>query len=195
MKLWNVLATVAPMTLAGILLVGCGQGDSADKGAAAKTPAAQKTTSSAKAESNLTIPAAMQAFKDDGNVLELEIDGTDMMTYNIDHLEAKPGQMIRLTLKHVGKLPAASMGHNVVILKAGEDVFAFAADAGEKGGDTANAYVPEGVRSRVIAFTKIVGGGKKTTVEFQAPETAGEYPFLCSFPGHVGNMNGKLEVK
>jgi azurin len=190
MRTWRVLAA-APVVLAGVLLVGCGQSDEADSAAPAPAaPAAQQPASS-----NLTIPQSMQAFKDDGNVLALEIEGNDLMKYNKEHLEAKPGQMVRLTIKHVGQLPAQSMGHNVVILNKGEDPFEFSADANEKGGNLSNAYVPEPVRGRVVAFTSVVGGGQTAVVEFKAPQEAGDHPILCSFPGHSGMMHGVFTIK
>jgi len=190
MRIWRVWAA-APVVLAGVMLVGCGQSDEADSAApASAAPAAQQP-----AASNLTIPQSMQAFKDDGNVLALEIEGNDLMKYNKEHLEAKPGQMVRLTLKHVGQLPAQSMGHNVVILNKGDDPFEFSADANEKGGNLSNSYVPEPVRGRVVAFTSIVGGGQTAVVEFQAPKEAGDHPFLCSFPGHAGMMHGVFAIK
>jgi azurin len=39
-----------------------------------------------------------------------------------------------------------------------------------------------------------LGGGETDVIEFQAPP-AGEYEFLCSFPGHYAMMRGKFVVK
>ena len=46
----------------------------------------------------------------------------------------------------------------------------------------------------MIAHTDMVGGGESSTITFTAP-AAGEYPYICSFPGHFGLMTGKLIVK
>jgi azurin len=142
-----------------------------------------------------SLPEAMRAFSDDGNVVELTIEGDDLMQFDKKRLAARPGQMVRLTLRHTGKLPAQAMGHNVVILKKGEDVFEFGADVGERGGTLENDYLPEPLWDRVVAFTEMVGGGETTTVRFRAPGEPGEYPFLCSFPGHFGQMNGIFAVE
>jgi azurin len=57
----------------------------------------------------------------------------------------------------------------------------------------ANEYIPEGTED-VIAHTALIGGGEETTIEFTAP-AAGEYTFICSFPGHYALMNGKFIVE
>ena len=96
-------------------------------------------------------------------------------------------------LDHVGKLPAAAMGHNVVITKTA-DVDA-AAQAGIKAGPTKNYVDEEG--GKVIAHTKLIGGGEKTDVTFKTDvfEAKGDYDFFCSFPGHYAVMRGKVIVE
>jgi len=137
----------------------------------------------------------MQAFRDDGNVAEIAIEGNDLIRFSINRFTVKAGQMVRITLKHVGALPAQAMGHNVVVLYMGDDVFEFGADVGVQGGSAANDYVPASLRDRVIAFTRMIGGGETATVEFQAPDKPGDYPFLCAFPGHFAQMNGNMVVE
>lgn len=189
MNVWKMTMAM-PALLAMLMLAGCGQGG--DTSGQGETASGAGNTPAAPA---LPVPAAMQAFQDDGNVAELVIEGDDRMQFNLDRMTVQPGQMVRLTLKHVGNLPAQSMGHNVVIIKVGDDPFEFSTDVNESGGSLDNEYVPEPVRDRVIAFTPIIGGGEETSVEFQAPQEAGDYPFLCSFPGHAGMMNGILAVQ
>lgn len=180
----------------GVVGTGCKKQDEGTAQApAGQQPQQQKAAEqpAAKAEGPKATPA-MQAFKDDGQVVELTLSGNDQMQFDTKKLTARAGQMVRLTLKHTGKLPAQAMGHNVVILNRGEDFFEFGADVGEAKGSLANHYVPEPLLDRVVAYTKLIGGGQETTVEFQVPSEPGEYPFLCSFPGHFGQMNGIFEV-
>lgn len=179
----RALALVASLTL-----IGCG-------GEGTETPARDAAPPSTAAAGGMTIPQPMQAFVDDGSVAEITIEGDDLIRYNIDRFTVQPGQMVRLTLKHVGALPSQAMGHNVVILHVGDDVYEFGADVGTQGGTFANDFVPESLRDRVIAFTAMIGGGETATVEFKAPEEPGEYPFLCAFPGHFGQMNGNMVVE
>ena len=56
----------------------------------------------------------------------IEITGNDALQFNTRELKVKSGQEVTLKLKHIGVLPKAAMGHNVVILKAGENMAAFA---------------------------------------------------------------------
>jgi len=183
------LLALAPGLAIALVLFGCGDGGSADQ---EPGPAADTTVEPAAADA--TVTPAMEAFRDDGAVVEIAIEGDDQIRFNIDRFTVGAGQMVRLTLTHVGSLPAQAMGHNVVILYPDDDVFEFGADVGENGGNLENGYMPEALRDRVVAFTSLVGGGETTTVEFQAPSEPGEYPFLCSFPGHFGQMNGIMEV-
>lgn len=100
---------------------------------------------------------------------------------------------ITITLAHVGKLPVAAMGHNVVIAASG-DVQALGT-AGMSAGAAAN-YVPPG-DARVLAHTPLVGGGGTTTATFPGKvlKAGGDYTFFCSFPGHWAIMKGKVIVE
>ena len=126
----------------------------------------------------------------DNDLAELVITGNDLMKFNKSELKAKSGQKVKLTLRHIGKSDKMVMGHNVVILKQGTDVAAF---AGKAAMSKDNDYIPEGTTD-VIAHTKMIGGGETAVIEFTAPEV-GEYDFICSFPGHFGMMKGKFIVE
>ena len=126
-----------------------------------------------------------------GETVKVEITGNDQMKFNKTEIRVKAGQTVELTLKHVGQLPAASMGHNWVLLKQGADLEAFAMDAIQA---RDNDYIPEGRKDDIIANTKMLGGGESETITFQAP-AKGTYTFLCSFPGHYMVMNGKFIVE
>lgn len=127
------------------------------------------------------------------DAVKLELTGNDQMQYNKKELTVTTGQKVTIELKHVGQLPKAAMGHNVVILKAGTPMPAFAMKCAPA---AANDYIPEDKESleQIVAHTEMIGGGETTSVTFTAPEP-GEYPYLCTFPGHFGVMNGKLIVK
>lgn len=125
-----------------------------------------------------------------GDRVEITIEGNDQMKFNMSEIKVKEGDTVVLTLKHVGKLPKAAMGHNWVLLKQGVDMKEFASKALQA---KANEYIPEGT-DEVIAHTEMLGGGEETTIEFTAPAT-GEYTFICSFPGHYALMNGTFIVE
>ena len=97
-----------------------------------------------------------------------------------------------ITLTHTGKLPKNAMGHNWVLTKTADfDALAPAGVAAGLEGD----YVPAG-DARVIANTKIVGGGESDTIKFPVANLkGGDYTFFCSFPGHWAVMKGSFTVE
>lgn len=125
-------------------------------------------------------------------VREITLEGNDAMQFNTKQLHADAGQTVRLTLKHTGEMAIEVMGHNFVLLAAGTDVDAFV-NAAQDAKET--DYIPASFENQIIAHTDMIGGGQETTIEFTAPTEAGNYTFLCSFPGHSGMMKGIMIVK
>lgn len=123
--------------------------------------------------------------------VEVTIEGNDQMKFNKEMIEVPANSMVKLTLTHTGTMPKEAMGHNWVLLKAGVDKAEFAAEAVTAKDED---HVPAALKSKVLAYTALVGGGESITIEFEAP-AAGEYEYICSFPGHYGMMNGKFIVK
>ena len=94
--------------------------------------------------------------------------------------------------KNVGKLPKASMGHNVVVSKL-SDMSGVLRD-GMKAG-LAQDYVKAG-DSRVLAKTRLLGGGESASLTFKVAKLQdGAYGFVCTFPGHGVMMRGTLVLK
>lgn len=128
-----------------------------------------------------------------GETVEVMIQANDQMKYDTSLIQAKPGQRVRITLRNVGTMPKVSMGHNLVILDGtvAPDQFIEASQM-----QMANNYVAPELKAHVIANTKLLGPGEFDTITFTAPKTAGDYPFLCSFPGHYAiGMKGVFSVK
>lgn len=123
----------------------------------------------------------------------LSLKGDDRMQFDLKSVTVSAScPKITIALAHVGKLPAAVMGHNVLVGKSA-DVGAVSALAIKAG--AANGYVPKG-DARVIAATPVIGGGATTSTTFAGSKLkpGGDYTFYCSFPGHSGIMKGKLIV-
>lgn len=118
------------------------------------------------------------------------IEGNDAMAFNTKEIKVEADcTEVELTLKHTGKMPASAMGHNVVITKTAD--YKDIAKAGGKM-TLADDYVPKD--DKVLAFTKIIGGGETDAVKIDMSKfKAGEdYTFFCSFPGHWSVMKGKF---
>ena len=123
----------------------------------------------------------------------IELTGNDSMQFSKTAFEVPAGEEITLVFRNTGNLPKAAMGHNVVVLKQGGDV-ATVGNAAVTAPQ--NDYIPaEGPAAEMIlSHTKLLGPGEEDTITFTLPE-AGEYPFLCSFPGHWALMKGTITAK
>lgn len=121
------------------------------------------------------------------------IEGNDMMKFNVSSITVPAScSEFTINLTHVGRLPEAAMGHNVVIA-ATSDMAGVAADGISAGASA--GYVKAG-DSRIIAATEMIGGGESTSVTFDVSKIkdGGPYEFFCSFPGHAALMKGSISV-
>ena len=135
--------------------------------------------------------AASSAFAAD-KVCKVEISGTDQMQFDKKEIAvAADCTEVEVTLKHTGKLPAQAMGHNWVLSKT-SDLAGVASDG--MGAGLPNDYIKKG-DARVLAHTKVIGGGQTATVKFatSALKKGEAYSFLCTFPGHSSLMKGAFK--
>ena len=136
--------------------------------------------------------AGSAAFGAD-KVCQVEIGGGDNMQFDKKEISvAADCTEVEVTLKHTGKLPAQAMGHNWVLTRTA-DLAATAADG--IGAGFANDHVKKG-DTRVLAHTKIIGGGQTTSVKFPTSllKKGEAYSFFCSFPGHSSIMKGAFKI-
>jgi azurin len=111
------------------------------------------------------------------------------MKFSLPNFSAKPGQRVRLTLTNPDE-----MQHNLVVVKPGTlDAVGVLADALARTPDAAERnYIPP--TPDVVASTKLVDPGQSFTLEFTAPRQTGDYPYICTFPGHWRLMQGMMKV-
>ena len=142
------------------------------------------------AVSLLTLASA-QVFAADCKVT---VDSTDQMSFTTKAIEIdKSCKQFTVNLKHSGSLPKAVMGHNLVISKEA-DMQPIATDGLSVGIE--KDYLKAG-DTRVIAHTKVIGGGETDSVMFDVSklDPAEKYGFFCSFPGHIAMMKGTVTLK
>jgi len=123
----------------------------------------------------------------------VDIEATDQMTYSTNAIEiSKSCQQFTVNLKHTGQLPKNVMGHNWV-LTTEADMTPTANDGAAAGLD--NDYL-KADDSRIIAYTKLIGGGESDSVSFDVAQLQadGTYMFFCSFPGHAAMMKGTVTL-
>jgi azurin len=125
------------------------------------------------------------------DVCPLSVNATDMMRFEQQTLQVDPQcTEVEVTLHHTGKLPATAMGHDWVLTKTAD--VASVANAGMSAGLANNFQKPGD--TRIIAATKVIGGGESTTVRFSTAqlESGASYSYFCSAPGHFSIMKGRL---
>lgn len=111
------------------------------------------------------------------------------MAFDKNTITVPAGKRISLVFENPDLMP-----HNVVIVKPGSvkkvgeaaDAMASLKDGFEKN------FVP--AMPEVLFATPLVNSGKSFRLNFKAPEKPGDYPFICSFPGHWRVMQGLIKV-
>lgn len=121
---------------------------------------------------------------------EVLINAVSGLKYSRTLIEAKPKEALIIKLNNIDAMP-----HNLVVIKpgsskkVGDASFKMLSDpsAGEKN------YAPD--LPEVLHVLPVIDPGKVHSLHFRAPTKPGDYPFLCTFPGHWMAMNGILRVK
>jgi len=111
------------------------------------------------------------------------------LKFDVEQFQVKPGASVRLTLRN-----SDEMQHNLVIVTPGENkpmevaqkAWALGADAPKKN------WVPDGPDT--LFHTRVVDPQQSDTITFTAPDKEGDYPYVCTLPGHVFSMKGKMRV-
>lgn len=112
------------------------------------------------------------------------------MLFDIDLIKVTAGRAVSILFENPDLMP-----HNIVIVKPGMlQKVGEAADEMAKAKDGfAKNFVPD--MPEVLFSTPLVNSGQSFRLDFNAPVQPGEYPFICSFPGHWQVMKGVLKVE
>ncbi|EMU4390234.1 azurin [Neisseria gonorrhoeae] len=192
-------AYLALISAAVIGLAACSQepaAPAAEATPAGEAPASEAPAAEAAPADASEAPAAEAAPADAAEApaagnCAATVESNDNMQFNTKDIQvSKACKEFTITLKHTGTQPKASMGHNLVIAKA-EDMDGVFKD-GVGAADT--DYVkPDD--ARVVAHTKLIGGGEESSLTLDPAKLAdGDYKFACTFPGHGALMNGKVTL-
>ena len=114
----------------------------------------------------------------------------NLMKYDLEEFTVQAGTTIEILFENTD-----AMQHNLLILEPGTlnlvgalaDKMATTAEGPGKG------YVPE--VSQVLASSILIDPGTTSRLRFQVPDQPGDYPFVCTFPGHWRTMNGVMKVE
>lgn len=163
------------------LAVACGGATESNESSTTETTAPAATSEATVSAADIPGLADIEVSND------ITLEGNDLMQFDKHLFRVKAGETVKLTFHNVGEMPVESMGHNVIVLKPGTDVNAFGGEAIKA---ISTDYVPLTFQSSIVAHTKLLGPDESDVIEFTLEK--GVYPYLCSFPGHYGIMQGKI---
>jgi azurin/sugar lactone lactonase YvrE len=127
--------------------------------------------------------------KDTPSLTEIRVNAiVEKIQFDVKKVELRAGKKVKLTFVNPDFMP-----HNLVITKPGtaDSVAAAAIALGADG--FKKQFLPNS--NSILHATKLLEKGQSETLEFNAPSEAGEYNFICTFPGHALLMRGIMSVK
>jgi azurin len=113
----------------------------------------------------------------------------DVMKYDKVLITAKAGTTIQIIIQNPD-----FMQHNFLLLKpkSMEKVGAAADKLAQDPNGAKMNYIPK--MPEVLKATPLINPGGKYVLTIKLPDIPGDYPYVCTFPGHWRIMNGKLRV-
>jgi len=126
---------------------------------------------------------AASAQEPPDTVITLRTTGSNM-SFEPDHISARQGTRVTVRYVNDGTLP-----HNFVLVKEEADIDVLG-PAAFQAKDT--GYVPLELADRMIAYSDLAVPGATVEVTFVMPP-AGDYFFVCLYPGHYNMMFGTLK--
>jgi azurin len=146
------------------------------------TPQTPKTTAT---------PAPAEVLKGKGAPATVKLKVIEHeMKFDQKTFTVKPGQKVTIQFTNPD-----FMQHNLLIIKPGtlEKVGNAADLLARESNAIALNYVPK--MPEVLHATELVSPEGNATLVFIAPDKPGDYPFLCTVPGHWRIMNGIMKVQ
>lgn len=198
---WSIVNVLLGMAFAvfslvvGVVLIGGGlkhsfgakkaEGEAPPAPAAASAPAATAAAPAATPE---------PAVKTEGDVAVVVIKPgvANPMSFDVTSFTVKSGQKVKLTFNNDSATP---LQHNLILGVVGSREKLVAVSNGmmtDMGKWMPLGFVPDG--PEVLAHTKLLNPKESETIEFTAP-APGEYPYICTFPGHALIMQGTMKVE
>ncbi len=111
-----------------------------------------------------------------------------VMRWDIEEFTVVAGKPVKIIFENKDAMP-----HNLLVAKPGslETIGAKADEMAADPNGFAKHFVPE--TDLVLWTTKLVNFGQTAVLDFIAPQP-GDYPYICTFPGHWRIMNGVMHV-
>lgn len=111
------------------------------------------------------------------------------LVFDKKEFTVKAGTNVELIFRNVDEMP-----HNLLIVKPGKlEVVGEAADRMAGTPDAGKLHFVPQVPD-VLFATRLLMIDESDTLSFKAPALPGDYPFVCTYPGHWRTMNGIMKV-
>lgn len=113
---------------------------------------------------------------------------TAQMRYDLESFTVRPGASVRLEFENGDDLP-----HNLVFCQPGTDTAAMALKQMEKPEEALQRnWLPDD--PRIWLHSAMLNPHQSEELRFTAPAKPGDYPYVCTFPGHALTMRGVMKV-
>lgn len=114
----------------------------------------------------------------------------ERLLYDLREFKVKAGQPVKLVFENPDVTP-----HNLLIVQPGAaDEVGMAGNEMAKTPDgLAKDFIPDS--PKILHKTRMLNQGEREILRFTAPEKAGVYPYICTFPGHWLVMKGEMIVE
>lgn len=113
----------------------------------------------------------------------------EQMRFDVTRIVVQAGKQIEIRFENMDMMP-----HNLIVVQPGsrEKIGRVADEMDAFPDKNGRTYVPDD--KRIIAASKMIEPGMKTTLKFKAPDTPGNYEYVCTYPEHWMSMWGTLVV-
>ncbi|MEO0413440.1 MAG: plastocyanin/azurin family copper-binding protein [Verrucomicrobiota bacterium] len=141
---------------------------------------------------SLCIVAAIQVTDSSASdALEVTVKAEKVqLAFETKSFEVESGQSVKLTLVNPD---GGLQPHNLLIISPDKtNEVGMLANQGITNPEFLKNPVPES--EHVLFSTKLLQPGDEETIEFKAPSEPGEYPYICTYPGHWMVMKGIMKV-
>jgi plastocyanin len=110
------------------------------------------------------------------------------MKYDLTDFTVRPGQKLKLIFENGDDLP-----HNLVFCQPGTDTATMAIKQMDKPEEAIKRnWLPDD--KRIWLYSKMLNPHQTEELTLAVPEKPGDYPYVCTFPGHALTMRGTMKV-
>ncbi|HLR31208.1 MAG TPA: PVC-type heme-binding CxxCH protein, partial [Fodinibius sp.] len=109
------------------------------------------------------------------------------MRFDLEEFTVTAGKPVEIVFKNPD-----NMVHNMLITTPESSIEEIGKMAVNMDNGYEKNFIPKS--DQVLFSTPLINTDESYTLEFTAPETSGDYPFVCTFPGHWRTMNGIMKI-